>query len=189
MELAQKKQKHYTYEDYFATPNGIRNELIDGEFYDMAPPTFNHQKLLIELSVKISNYIKEKGGDCKVIPAPFGVQLNEEDDTVVEPDISVICDSNKITNRGCIGAPDWIIEIVSPANPGHDYVRKLNLYAKSGVREYWVVDPISWIVTVYFPKDGVIKPLEYSFEDKIKVGIYDDLTIDFVELKEGLLIE
>ena len=79
-------------------------------------------------------YIKSKGGSCRVYPAPFAVKLFEDRDTVVEPDISVICDRDKLTDKGCSGAPDWIIEIISPSNPGHDYIRKLNLYADAGAR-------------------------------------------------------
>lgn len=185
--MEQVQENYYTVEDYFAVPDGIRTELIDGEFFDMAPPTTNHQKLLGEIYTSIHHYIKEKGGKCAVMPAPFGVQLNENDDTVVEPDISVICDPNKLTTRGCVGAPDWIIEIVSPGNPGHDYIRKLNLYAKAGVREYWIVDPITYMVTVYYPEEGNLTPVEYTFEDKVKPKIYDDLIIDFMEMKKGLI--
>ncbi len=96
----------------------------------------------------------------------------------MEPDISVICDRDKLTDRGCTGAPDWIVEIISPGNPGHDYVKKLNLYLDAGVREYWIVDPQQRTVLVYFFEENV-KVRQYTFEDTIPVNIYKDLSIDF----------
>ena len=101
---------------------------------------------------------------------------------MVEPDISVICDPNKLTDRGCTGAPDWIVEIVSPSNSSHDYVRKLNLYMEAGVREYWIVDPLSMKIFVYHLGETDFKADAYTLQDKIKVNIYDDLWIDFTEL-------
>ena len=101
----------------------------------------------------------------------------------MEPDIRVICDPNKLTDQGCTGTPDWIIEIVSPSNSSHDYIRKLNLYADAGVREYWIVDPMEQKVLVYFLEQDKFKVKYYTFQDKIKVNIYDDLWIDFTELK------
>jgi len=108
--------------------------------------------------------------------------LWEEKRTIVEPDISVICDRNKLTERGCTGAPDWIIEIISPGNSSHDYIRKLNLYADAGVREYWIVNPINNTVLVYYLEESKFEVSSYTFQDKIKVNIYDDLWIDFVEI-------
>ena len=130
----------------------------------------------------INNYIKSKKGSCQAYAAPFAVKLFEDRKNIVEPDISVICDRDKLTDRGCTGAPDWIIEIVSPGTSSHDYIRKLNLYANAGVREYWIVDPRTEKITVYYLEvsDPVID--NYTFQDKIKVNIYDDLWIDFKEL-------
>ena len=131
----------------------------------------------------IANYIDSKKGSCKVYPAPFAVKPFEDDDkTVVEPDISVICDPNKLTDRGCTGAPDWIVEIVSPSNSSHDYIRKLNLYADAAVREYWIVNPDKKSIYVYHLEETQFETTAYSFQDKIKVNIYDDLSIDFSEL-------
>ena len=114
----------YTEEDYYSLPEHVREELIDGRFYLQAAPGRMHQKILSFLHVQTANYINSKDGPCEVYPAPFAVKLFEESDrTVVEPNISVICDPDKLTDRGCTGAPDWIIEIGSPGNPGHDYVR------------------------------------------------------------------
>lgn len=127
----------YTEDDYYNLPENVRAELIDGQIYYMSAPSKIHQEILMFLSKTIANYIDSKKGPCKVYPAPFAVKLFVDDNrTVAEPDISVICDPNKLTDRGCTGAPDWIVEIVSPSNSRHDYVRKLNLYMDAGVREY-----------------------------------------------------
>lgn len=133
----------YTEDDYYRLPENVRAELIDGQFYSMSAPSRIHQTLLIELCTIINNYLKSKKGSCRVYPAPFAVKLFSDNKTVVEPDISVICSPSKLTDRGCTGAPDWIIEITSPSNPEHDYIEKLNLYKHAGVREYWIVDPIA----------------------------------------------
>ena len=173
----------YTEEDYFNLPENVRAELIDGQFYYMAAPSRIHQKILSFLHVRIANYIDSKNGPCEVYPAPFAVKLFSEDDrNMVEPDISVICDPNKLTDRGCTGAPDWIAEIVSPSNPGHDYIHKLNLYADAGVKEYWIIDPDKKRIFVYFLEKAKFEVETYTLQDKINVNIYDDLWIDFSEL-------
>ncbi len=173
----------YTEEDYYNLPENVRAELIDGQIYYMAAPSRIHQKILSFLHVRIANYIDSKDSPCEVYPAPFAVKLFSEDDkNVVEPDISVICDPDKLTDRGCTGAPDWIVEIISPSNPSDDYVRKLNLYMDAGVREYWIVDPLSKKIFVYHLEETDFKADSYTFQDKIKVNIYDDLWIDFTEL-------
>lgn len=173
----------YTEEDYYNLPENVRAELIDGQIYYMAAPSRIHQEILMELSGTIRDYIKSKKGSCKVYPAPFAVKLFSEDDrNVVEPDISVICDPNKLTDRGCTGAPDWITEIISPGNSSHDYVRKLNLYMEAGVREYWIVNPMNQSVYVYFLEEDKFRTTAYTLQNKIKVNIYDDLWIDFKEL-------
>ena len=170
------QNKEYTIDDIYALPDGQRAELIDGQMYMMAPPTRRHQRITLELSTIINNYIKDKGGSCEVDIAPFAVFLNEDDKNYVEPDISVICASEKLTDKGCTGAPDWIIEIVSPGSRRMDYFVKLFKYRTAGVREYWIVDPEKNRVTVYlFDSDNTE---EYSFSDTVKVGIYDDLEID-----------
>ncbi len=170
----------YTEEDYYNLPENVRAELINGQIYYMAAPSRIHQEILMFLSKTIANYIDSKKGPCKVYPAPFAVKLFSEDDrNVVEPDISVICDPNKLTDRGCTGAPDWIVEIVSPSNSSHDYIRKLNLYADAGIREYWIVNPIKESIFVYHLEETKFEAAAYTFQDKIKVNIYDDLWIDF----------
>ena len=131
---------------------------------------------------KIAFYIDAKNGRCKIYPAPFAVKLFNDEKNVVEPDISVICDRNKLTDRGCTGAPDWIIEIVSPSNSSHDYILKLNLYANTGVREYWIVDPYKERIFVYHLEQDHFEVETYTFHDCIPVGIYADLQIDFASL-------
>lgn len=175
------KSNTYTIDDIYALPEGQRAELIDGQIYDMAPPSPMHQKLVYQLSRTIGNYIEKKGGSCEVYPAPFAVFVKEDDTNYVEPDISVICDKNKISNRGCEGAPDFVIEIVSPSSRKMDYSTKNALYADSKVREYWIVDPARERTTVYRYEDDVA-PIIIPFNDYVKVGIYGDLKICIADL-------
>lgn len=175
------QNSQYTIDDIYALPDGQRAELIDGKIYYMAPPTRRHQEIAGELFTVISNYIKANNGSCKPYISPFAVFLNEDDRNYVEPDISVICDKNKLTDRGCSGAPDWIIEIVSPGSRRMDYFTKLFKYRTAGVREYWIADPEKNRITVYnFESEDTI---EYSFSDSIQSGIYEDLAIDFSTLE------
>jgi len=179
MPLPQKQV--YTSEDYWNLPDGQRAELIDGKLYAMAPPNRIHQKLVMELASVIHNHIKNKSGSCEVYPAPFAVNLNADDSTWVEPDISVICNKSKLSDRGCDGAPDWIIEIISPSTQSLDYLKKLWLYQKAGVREYWIVNPITHVVNVFdFEYDE--KNIQYSFDNTIPVCIYEDLSICISDL-------
>lgn len=170
----------YTSEDYWNLPNDERAELIDGKLYAMAPPSRIHQEIVSGFTQVIRNYIKQHRGDCKVYPAPFAVNLDADDKNWVEPDISVICDQGKLTDRGCSGAPDWIVEVVSPSTQGMDYMTKLLLYRKSGVKEYWIVNPLTQGVMVYdFYQDHFTAG---TFDSPIQVGIYPDLTITIQEL-------
>ncbi len=172
---ALRKEEIYTIEDIYALPEGERAELIDGKIYYMAPPNTRHQRLVSDLHYQIKDFIKRNNGECEVFPAPFAVFLSENDKNYVEPDISVICDKNKIADKGCNGAPDWVIEIVSPSSKPMDYFTKLFKYRISGVREYWIVDPIKQRVTVYFFEKELVE--EYSFGADIPVGIYGGFTI------------
>ncbi|MBD5550054.1 MAG: Uma2 family endonuclease [Lachnospiraceae bacterium] len=170
-----KKEEVYTIEDIYALPDGQRAELIDGKIYYMTPPNTKHQRLVHFFDREIGNYIQSHKGECEVFPAPFAVFLNKNDKNYVEPDISVICDKNKITDKGCNGAPDWGIEIVSSGSRKMDYYKKLFKYRTSEVREYWVVDPEKKVVTVYdFEKDNME---EYPFGIDIPVSIYEGFTI------------
>ena len=180
--MAIPQKQIYTEADYYALPEDVRAELIDGQIYYQAAPSRIHQEILMSVSKTIANYIDSKSGPCKIYPAPFAVKLRKDRETIVEPDISVICDRDKLTDKGCTGAPDWIIEIVSPGTSSHDYIRKLNLYADAGVREYWIVNPMEQTIFVYHLETDSFKATPYTFQDKIKVNIYDDLWIDFREI-------
>lgn len=170
-----------TIQDIYALPDGQRAELIDGRIYDMAPPNRMHQEISAALHTKIYDYIKNKKGTCKVYAAPFAVFLNQDDCNYVEPDISVICDPSRLDEKGCNGAPDWIIEITSPSNPAYDYGTKLLKYRSAGVREYWIVNPIKKAVIVYDFEEEKMTNL-YSFEDTIPACIFKDLEINIAEL-------
>ena len=171
------KENTYTIEDIYALPEGERAELIDGKFYAMAPPGRIHQEIVSGLHYLLRKYIADHHGFCRVYPAPFAVNLDADDKNWVEPDVSVICDPNKLNDKGCNGAPDWIIEIVSPASKRMDYYTKLFKYRTAGVKEYWIVDPDKSRIIVYNFEQSTMD--EYSFTDSVKAGIYNDLLIDF----------
>lgn len=175
------QREDYTVEDIYALPEGTRAELIDGQIYYMAPLGRRHQNLLFSISRVIADYIDQKGGSCEVDIAPFAVFLNENDKNYVEPDISVICDTSKLNDRGCNGAPDWIIEIVSPASRKMDYFTKLFKYRTAGVREYWIVDPLKNLILIY--NFDTSDSEQYIFADTVKAGIYEDLYLDFSRIR------
>lgn len=178
MGLNRKGKWQYTVADIEALPEGVRAELIDGElFLIMNTPETVHQKLLGNLFYQIKRYILDWDGACEVFPAPFGVCIKDDIHNYVEPDISLICNDDILRRNGCYGPPDLVIEIVSPSNRKMDYVRKLALYRTSGVREYWIVDPRHETVTVYDLEHGK-EPVLYTFSERIKVGVYDDLYLD-----------
>ena len=178
---AMKQDMIYTTDYIEGLPEGERAELIDGHIYNMGTPARIHQKLVMELSTIINNYIKSPKGLCEVYPAPFAVYLNQDNKTYVEPDISVICDKSKLNDKGCFGSPDWIIEIVSPSSVRMDYFIKLLKYPTAGVREYWIVDPIKKTITVHdFEGETTVM---YDFIDRIKVGIYEDFYVDFSQIE------
>lgn len=177
---AAKQLKCYTIEDIYNLPEGQRAELIDGELYMMGTPGMIHQRLVMEISFRIREYIGRNKGDCEVFPSPFAVFLNADDKIYLEPDISVICDKNKLIDEGCKGAPDWIIEIVSPSSRPMDFNKKLFKYRTAGVREYWIVDYKRDFIMVYnFEHDEMT---DYTLKNKVKAGIYEDFEIDFSEL-------
>ena len=171
----------YTVEDIYALPDGQRAELIDGQMYMMAPPSTGHQRIVFSLSGKIADYIDSKGGSCEVFPAPFAVFLNRDEQNYVEPDISIICNKDILSERGCEGSPDFIIEVVSPGSRKMDYSKKMALYSESDVLEYWIVDPEKERTTVYhFEEDDA--PSVIPFTHSIQAGIYKDLQINISEL-------
>lgn len=181
MDAAAKQSDYFTIEDIYHLPDGQRAELIDGELYMMAPPNKIHQRMVMELSFRIRDYIGKYNEDCEVFPSPFAVFLNANHEIYLEPDISVICDNNKLTDDGCSGAPDWVIEIVSPASRSMDYNKKLFKYRTAGVREYWIVDPTKKQITVYNFEHDTFE--EYSFSNSVKAGIYNDFEIDFSQIR------
>jgi len=180
---AVRQLEYYTIDDIYNLPDGQRAELIDGELYMMATPGTKHQRLVKDITYLIEDYIRCNNGACEVFPSPLSVFLNTDNEIYLEPDISVICDKDKITEEGCKGAPDWIIEIVSLSSRQMDYNKKLFKYRNAGVREYWIVDPMKQQITVYDFEHDTFG--EYFFSDKVKAGIYEDLEIDF----SGISIE
>ena len=176
-----------TLEQYETLPENRRVEVFENVVYDMASPSQIHQTLSMELSNIIYNYIKNKKGLCQVFHAPFDVKLSDKPFTIVQPDIMVICDKDKLDGKRCNGAPDFIIEIVSPSNPADDYIRKLYYYKNYGVREYWIVDPRRKTVTVNYFEDNILS-VQYLFDSIIKVNIFDDLYINFSDIADLLNI-
>lgn len=175
------REQVYTTDDIYALPDGERAELIDGQIYMMGTPSRIHQKLVGQLSRIIGNYIESNHGSGEIYPAPFAVFIKKDDKNYVEPDISVICDKNKLSDRGCEGAPDFIIEIVSPSSRRMDYYKKCALYAESGVREYWIVDPEKQRTMIYRYEDDAA-PMIVPFEQDLAVGIYNNFMINVSKL-------
>lgn len=173
---ALRKDEIYTIDDIYALPDGKRAELIDGRIYYMAPPSWKHQRISGKLYQEIANYIDNKNGNCQALTAPFAVFLNDDDINYVEPDISVICNTLKLDEKGCHGAPDWIIEIVSPSSKTMDCFIKLFKYRNAGVKEYWIVDPAKSLTAVYNFERETME--EYPFGEEVPVGIYEGFSIN-----------
>jgi len=182
------KKERYTFADCLTWDEGERIEIIDGEAHIMTLPLRIHQEISGEILRQLANFLE--GKKCKVYPAPFGVRLFEQDgdtpedvDTMVEPDITVVCDRSKLDKHGCKGAPDMIVEILSPSSIRHDRLVKLNLYQRAGVREYWIVDPENRSVMVFLPDaSGALRIHEdYGPKDLAKVNVLDGC---FIELSK-----
>ena len=174
--------ENWTYYDYknWELKEGERYEIINGEAYAMAAPNTLHQLILTELLKQFANFLT--GKPCKVFPAPFDVRLfyeeDESDNTVVQPDISIICDKEKLGPEGCHGAPDLVVEILSPSNTAIEMLIKFNTYKEAGVREYWVLNPIKKDLSVYlFSGENVISR-NYKEKELAPVSILDGLEID-----------
>ena len=177
------EKERYTFADVLTWGEDERIEVINGEAVMMAPPLRVHQEILMALSRQIANYLD--GKRCKVYPAPFAVRLFEEDgdapedvDTMVEPDIAVVCDPDKLDKYGCKGAPDMVIEILSPSTRRHDLAVKYRLYQRAGVREYWIVDPDGKTVQVFRLEDGFYGAADVYTAGAVPVGIWEDFSID-----------
>jgi Uma2 family endonuclease len=177
----------YTYADWLEFDEGVRAEIIDGVFYAMAAHLTVHQDIHRELFLQLGGFLK--GKPCKVYSAPFGVRLfpkdDLSDDTVVEPDIVVVCDPSKIDKQGCNGAPDLVIEILSPSNSRHDRLIKFRKYLAAGVREYWVVDPDIHAVEVHILQDGGYRTMVYDETAEAPVSVLPGCVIKFPEIFVG----
>jgi len=188
---ATEKMGQKTMEDYLALPEGIRIEMIDGVFYDMAAPTVIHQRIGAMIFNTFENFINENGGTCLASVAPTDVQLDCDDKTMVQPDVLVVCDRDKIIKARIVGAPDLIVEVLSPSNWYMDIMRKMRKYKNAGVREYWIVLPEQKKVIVYcFERSSEYE--EYSFEDRIPVAIWDnkcEVDFKFIYEKTAFLYE
>ena len=182
------RQERFTFADYLTLDEDERIEVIDGETFMMAPPSRIHQEISGELFRQLANFLE--GKRCKVYSAPFGVRLFEQDgdapedvDTVVEPDITVVSDRSKLDKRGCKGAPDLIIEVLSPSTQRYDQLVKLKLYQQAGVREYWIVDPESRTVCIMLQDGGGALQIHevYTRESVAKVNVLEGC---FIELSK-----
>lgn len=182
-----KKQGDYTIEDYFNLPDDQRAELIDGVFYDMAAPLVIHQGMLGELYIAFRNACAAHHiGQCKIFLAPCGVQLDMDERTVVEPDLFILCDPSKLKRRTIFGAPDFVLEILSPSTRRKDMFLKTQKYEEAGVREYWMVDIENRRIIVYVFADPAC-PVIYTFHDRVPISISEgSCEIDFKEIWAAL---
>lgn len=179
---AGKKQGEYTVEDYYRLPDDVRAELIDGRLYNMAAPTTIHQYLGQAVLVQMMNYRRTSKCPCMPLLSPVDVQLDSDNRTMAQPDLIVVCERQKARIKNIYGAPEFVMEVLSPSSWGRDKVLKLNKYWRAGVQEYWIVDPEHEEVTVYHFADGR-PPDSYTFDDTIPVGITDgNLQINFAEI-------
>ena len=179
--FAIEEKRRFTYADYKAweLKPGERFELINGVAYAMAGPNSLHQEILMELSSQFHVYLR--GKPCKVYPAPYDVRLfyeeDESDDTVVQPDIIIICDEKKRGSEGCRGAPDLVVEILSPSNTAIEMERKLKLYKEAQVREYWIVDPKNKHISIYQLQGGAYLLQTCNSQDIARPGVLPGLEI------------
>lgn len=181
-----KEDRIYTYADYLSWPEDERVEIIGGTPFLQAASSRIHQKVLSELHRQVANFLL--GKKCEVYPAPFHVVLDLESEYekvvdrkhVLEPDIAIICDKEKLDDRGCKGSPDMIVEIVSPSTARKDKIEKFNIYEQAGVKEYWIVEPDEKILSIFTLQDNKRfgRPDLFSEDDQVKVSIFDDLMID-----------
>ena len=182
MSALPKEKPYYTYADYkeWELDEGERYEILHGEAFSMASPGVEHQAILGALCSQFFHYLE--GKPCKVYPAPLDVRLfyeeDESDDTVVQPDILIVCDKKKMSTEGCRGAPDLVVEILSPSNTAMEMGKKFDLYRQAGVREYWLIDPESKRLTVYCFRDGAILTTTYESKDTVPVSIFPEFSVE-----------
>ena len=182
-----KNQGEYTLEDYYKIPDDIRVELIDGVIYDMSSPTSVHQLIAGYIYARLLAHMFSQKGNCLPMISPLDVQLDCDDKTMVQPDVIIVCDRDKIINRCVYGAPDFVIEILSKSTRKKDAFIKLNKYMNAGVKEYWMIDPKKLKVLVYDFTQEEVFPTIYGFTDKVPVRIWDDAcVIDFQEVYEHI---
>lgn len=185
--LHEKRPGEFTLDDYYALPDDQRVELIDGVFYDMASPTVEHQLLTGTIHAQFLDFIRKNKGSCIPLVSPIDVKLDEDNRTMVQPDVVVVCDKSKVTSKCIEGGPDFVLEVVSPSSVMKDYIKKAAKYEAAGVREYWIVDPLSRRVLTYDLEKGSL-PGVYPLSGKIPVSIFEGkLEIDFDEYKEMLV--
>jgi len=172
----------YTYSDYLKWDDNVRRELIDGKVYLMAGPNRRHQEISSNLNDQLKAFLK--GKSCKVYYAPFDVRLNADtlDDTVVQPDLVIICDRSKLDEAGCKGAPDMVVEILSPSTSHYDKTTKLKRYLKAGIREYWIIDPETQSLAVNIQKDSSYITHVYTNKETTPVHVLEGCSIDLSEV-------
>ena len=178
------KPRRYTYTDYEKWPEHPRYELINGEAILLSSPSQYHQGMLIELGTQFRSYLR--GKKCKVFLAPFDVRLNYDtlDNTVLQPDLLVVCDMDKLNGKHCLGAPDMIAEILSPSTARKDTLIKSKLYRDAGVKEFWIIDPIHKLVIVHILERGSYVTSYYSSEEVIPVNILVGFSVNMADVFE-----
>ena len=176
MSGAAKAKQYYTYEEWLELEDGNRYELHNGKLFMMAGPSQQHAEISTEMSRQIANFLIDK--PCRVYHAPFDVRIYEDGDTVYQPDLLVICDSSKLDGKRCIGAPDFILEVLSDSTSENDKVTKFNDYLQSGVREYWIVDPKDKTVTAFRLMDKIYATSVYSNTDIAPIQVLPGCEID-----------
>lgn len=187
MPMLQPDKKH-NYADYLTWPDEERWEIIDGIPYMLAAPTWQHQSVSGQLMMQFGNYLSSK--TCRAFSAPFDLRLPEGDEadedveTVVQPDVTIVCDRSRLKGTGYYGVPALIIEIVSPATGKMDRLLKFNRYEKAGIKEYWIVDPDSKLVSVFTLQGNnrYGRPETYTDTDSVKVSAFPNLAIDLKEV-------
>lgn len=183
------RQGSYTVEDYRRLPDEQRVELIDGYFYDMASPTTLHQLIAGEIYRQISNFIMNNNGECLPLISPIDVQLDCDEKTMVQPDVVILCDKDKLCKWGIFGAPEFVLEVISPSTKKKDYIKKLSKYEMAGVKEYWILDPYQQKLIVYF-FESETSPTIYGLNEPVSLGIYKgELEIDFTHIAKWVEAE